>query len=180
MPSLNRNGKVTCENCGTQTTRVILARHGKRCSFGTLFCDKCPNFSTSSQADLNFHIAKKHSSSQPKINLKFQLCHQVFAGFSSLRLHRQNVHKAQGVLESKNVDVSELVGPIDDESLKEELQMCEHFLVDSEMENGRQRVFNSAMEILDAHTLSQKLDTVFGKLECAAKLRCIWLCPQEC
>ena len=29
MPSLNRNEKVTCENCGTQTTRLNLGRHKK-------------------------------------------------------------------------------------------------------------------------------------------------------
>ena len=38
------------------------------------------------------------------------------------------------------------------------------------MERGRQRVFNLAMNILDTHTLSQKLDKVFKKLECVAKL----------
>ena len=67
------------------------------------------------------------------------------------------------------MDVTKLVGPIDDESLKEELQTCTHFLVDSELENGRHIVVIFAMEILDAHILSQKLDTVFEKLKCAAK-----------
>ena len=32
------------------------------------------------------------------------------------------------------------------------------------------------MEILDAHTLSQKLDTVFEKLKCAAKLNIAFGC----
>ena len=41
--------------------------------------------------------------------------------------------------------------------------------VDPEKEYGRQRVFNSAMETLDAHTSSKKLDIVFEKLNCAAK-----------
>ena len=38
------------------------------------------------------------------------------------------------------------------------------------MENGRHRISIFAMEIMDAHTLSKKLDTVFEKLKCAAKL----------
>ena len=59
---------------------------------------------------------------------------------------------------------------IDIESLKEELQTWKRFLVDSEVKNGRHRVFSFAMEKLDAHTLSPKLDTVFEKLNCAAKL----------
>ena len=42
MPSLNRYEKVTCENCGTQTTKLNLARHRKRCSAGTLHCSNVP------------------------------------------------------------------------------------------------------------------------------------------
>ena len=52
------------------------------------------------------------------------------------------------------MDVTQFVGEIDDDGLKEELGTCKQFLVDSEMENGRHRVFNLAVEILDAHTLS--------------------------
>ena len=65
MPSSNRYEKVTCENCGTQSTKLILARHKKSCSAGTLYCTQCPNFSTKSQNDLIYHIAKKHSA--PKL-----------------------------------------------------------------------------------------------------------------
>ena len=68
------------------------------------------------------------------------------------------------------MDVTQLVGKIDDESSEEELETCKHFFVDSEMEKRRYRVFNFAMDILNAHTLSQKVDTVFKKLEYAAKL----------
>ena len=49
MPSLNRYEKVTCDNCGTQTTKLNLARHKKSCSAGTLCYNQCPNFSTKSQ-----------------------------------------------------------------------------------------------------------------------------------
>ena len=58
MFSLNRNQKVTCENCGTQTTKLNLARHKKSCSAGTLYCTQCPNFSTKYQNDLKYHIAR--------------------------------------------------------------------------------------------------------------------------
>ena len=33
-----------------------------------------------------------------------------------------------------------LKGDVDDNSLREELETCKRFLVDSEMENGRERV----------------------------------------
>ena len=61
MPLLNRMEKVTCDNCGTQTTTLNLAPHKKRCSVGTLYGNQCPSLSTKSQSDLNYHIAKKHS-----------------------------------------------------------------------------------------------------------------------
>ena len=38
---------------------------------------------------------------------------------------------------------------VDDISPKEELETCKHFLVDSEIGNGRHRVYNFAMETLD-------------------------------
>ena len=52
----------------------------------------------------------------------------------------------------------------------EELETWKNFSVDSEMENGSHRVFNSALDLLDAHTPSQKLRKVFEKLKFAAKL----------
>ena len=61
MPSLHRNEKVTCENCGTQTTTLNLARNKESCSAGTLYCTRCPYFSAKSQDDLIYHDAKKHN-----------------------------------------------------------------------------------------------------------------------
>ena len=80
------------------------------------------------------------------------------------------MQNAKSVSEIKNVDVTQLVGKIDNESLKDKLKIRKHFLVDFEMENRRHWVFIFAMDILDAHTLSQKLDTVSEKLKCGAKL----------
>ena len=62
MPSLNRNEKVTCENCGVQITKLNLARFKKSCSAGTLFCTQCPNFFTKSRDDLIFHFDKQQCS----------------------------------------------------------------------------------------------------------------------
>ena len=58
----------------------------------------------------------------------------------------------------------------DDADLKEELQACEHFLVDPELGKGRHRVFNFAMSTFDNSLNNQKLDLVFKGLECAAKV----------
>ena len=80
------------------------------------------------------------------------------------------MHNAQSVSETEKMDVTQLVGEFDNQSSGEELERCKHFLVESEMTNGRQRVFNFAKNILDAHTLSQKLNTVLQKLKCSAEL----------
>ena len=82
MPSLNRNEKVTCYNCGTQTTKLNLARLKKRCSVGTLFCTQGPNFSTKSQSDLIYHIAKKHSAPKPDITFKWNFVIKSFQAFT--------------------------------------------------------------------------------------------------
>ena len=77
------------------------------------------------------------------------------------------------------VDVKLLVWSIDDESLKEELETGNQFLVDSEMENGRHRVFGFAMVLLDSHTLSQKLDC-FREAPIGNKFECwFWPCLKK-
>ena len=58
----------------------------------------------------------------------------------------------------------------DGEKLKEELSACQHFLVDTEMENGRHKVFNFQMSKLDTKIINEKLEEVFNKLDSAAKI----------
>ena len=67
--------------------------------------------------------------------------------------------------------MEDLVGDVDDQSLREELESCKHFLTDTEMENGRHRVFNFAMSSFDMILLNDKLDYVFKELKCAAKVK---------
>ena len=62
------------------------------------------------------------------------------------------------------------MGDVDDQSLREELESCKHFLTDTEMENGRHRNFNFAMSSFDMSLLNDKLDYVFKELKCAAKV----------
>ena len=170
MPSLNRNEKVTCEKCGVQITKYNLARHKKRCSAGTLNCTQCPNFSTLSQDDLSYHIAKQHSAAGPSKTYKCNLCHAKFPGFYALRQHKNTQHGKQIGFEASNIDVEDIVGDVDDQSLREELQSCRHFLGDSEIQKGRHSVFNFAVNNLTAQVIEDKLDRVLHKLKCVAKL----------
>ena len=170
MPALDRNVKVTCENCGTSVTKKNLSRHKSRCSAGTLYCSKCPNFSTLSQDDLNYHIAKQHSAAGPSTTYKCKVCHAEFSGFYALRQHKNTQHGTQIGFGASNIDVGEIVGDVDDQSLREELQSCKHFLVDSEIQKGRHSVFNFAVNNLTAQVIEEKLDCVLDKLKCVAKL----------
>ena len=72
-------------------------------------------------------------------------------------------------MKSAELDVSILFED-DDADLKEELQACQHFLVESELEKRRHRVFNFAMSNFDNSLINRKLDLVFNGLKCAAKV----------
>ena len=123
-----------------------------------------------SQDDLNYHIAEKHSVPRPSITYKCKLCHAEFPGFYALRQHKNTQHGTQIGFGVSNIDVEDIVGDVDDQKMKEELESCKHFLTDTEMETGRHRVFNFAMSSFDISLLNDKLDYVINKLKCAAKL----------
>ena len=167
MPALDRNVKVTCGNCGASVTKQKLSRHKSRCSGGTLYCANCPSFSTKSRDDLNYHTAKKHATPRVKTTHKCKNCLKEFSGFYALRQHKTSEHGLQ--MKSAEFDVSNLLED-DDADMKEELQACQHFLVDSELEKGRHRVFNFAMSTFDNSLINKKLDLVFSGLKCAAKI----------
>ena len=44
------------------------------------------------------------------------------------------------------MDVEHIVGDVEDQGLREELRSCQHFLVGSEFERARHKVFNYAFE----------------------------------
>ena len=127
MPSLVRKEKVACEHCGTQVKRINLSRHKKRCSAGTLYCTQCPNFSTLSQDELNYHITRKHSVPRLSITYKCKLCHAEFPGFYAFRQHKNTHPGPQIGFGVSNIDVEDIVGDVDDQKLKEELESCKHF-----------------------------------------------------
>ena len=60
---------------------------------------------------------------------------------------------------------------VDDNNLKDELETCKRILVDRQMENGRNRVYNLAMDKLDPKYLLEKLYFVFDSHICAAGLK---------
>ena len=170
MLSLNRYKKVTCENCGTQTTKLSLAHHKERCSAGTLYCTHCTRLSTKSRNDMNYHIAKKHSAPKADVTFKCKLCYQGFPGFYALRQRRNNQHGMQFESGTTDVEVEHIVGDIEDHSLTKELRSCQRFLVDSELERAIHKVFKYAVETLNETIVNEKIDHFSNNLKCAAKL----------
>ena len=170
MPALDRNVKVTSGNSETSVTKQQLSRrHKSRCSGGTWYCPKCPNFSTKSRDDLNYRIVKKHSAAGPKNNHTCKECSFEFSNFSSLRHHKQCYNTAETTSSGEKADLQSLADAGDDKSLEEELQSCRNFLVDSEIQKGKHGVFNSVVNNLTAQVIEEKLDQVLDKLKCAAE-----------
>ena len=71
---------------------------------------------------------------------------------------------------TKDVDVEHIVGDFEDHRLREELGSCQHFLVDSELERTRLKVFNYAVEALNETIVIEKIGHFFNSLKCAAKM----------
>ena len=115
-------------------------------------------------------MAREHSVSRPSITFKCKLCYAEFPGFHALRQHKNTQHGTQIGFGANNIDVEDIAGDVDNQSLREELESCKHFLTDTEMENGKHRVFNFAMSSFDVSLLVDKLDYVFKELKCAAKV----------
>ena len=135
-----------------------------------MYCSKCPNFFTKSRDDLGYHIAKQHSAAGSSNTIKCKLCYAEFPGFYALCQHKNTQHGRQIGFGASNIDVEDIVGDVYDQSLREELQSCKHFLVDSEIQKGRHSVFNFAVNNLTAQVIEEKLDNVLDKLKCVAKL----------
>ena len=167
LTSLNRIENVTCENCGTEITKRNLARHKKNSSAIRLYCTQCPNFSTKSRAKMNYQISKKQYIATAKVVHRCKICDKSFHSFHLLRElkpKKRGAHRSSGAVKVNNAHV---MGDIDDKSLKDFLETCKHFLVDSEIENERRRVYISAMNTMDPKRLLEKL-VVFDSLKCGA------------
>ena len=119
---------------------------------------------------MNYHVAKKHSVPRPSLTSISELCHAEFSGFYAPRQHQNTQHGTQIGFGVSNFDVEDIVGDVDDQSLREELQSSRHFLVDSEIQKGRHNVFNFVVNNLTAQVIEEKLDRFLDKVKCVAKL----------
>ena len=92
-----------------------------------MYCTRCPNFSTLSEDDLNYHFAKKHSVPRLSITYKCKVSHAEFPGFYVLRQLKNTQHGTEIGFGARKIDVKDIVGDVDDQSLREKLESCKHF-----------------------------------------------------
>ena len=122
---------------------------------------------------MNYHVAKKHAPSTSEQSTVCWSCEKEFPSYYSVQQYRRKEHGAKQRKPSDLVaDFNKIVQEEGDdgEKLKEELSACQHFLVDTEMENGRHKVFNFQMSKLDTKIINEKLEEVFNKTDPAAKV----------
>ena len=107
MSGLYRNEKIICENCEAQTSKRNIVRYITRCSPRPLFCNHCPNFSTISQLDLYYHVAKKHSASKPKVTKGYEefpvSTHCLNTKFNIITWERKNEQKSLQVATTEEI-----------------------------------------------------------------------------
>ena len=135
-----------------------------------MICPKFPSFSTEPRDNKTYHVAKKHSAAGAKNNHTCKKCSIEFPSFYSLRHHKQRYHTEETTSTGEEVEIQSLVDAGDNKNLKEELQPCKYFLVDSELQKGRHSVFNFVVNNFTAQVIEEKSDRVPDKLKCAAKL----------
>ena len=111
----------------------------------------------------------KHSAPKPEVTFKCKLCYAEFPGFYALRQHRNTQHGTEIGSGTRDVDVEHIVEDVEDHSVREELPSCQHFLVDSELDRARHKVFNYAVETLNATIVNKKPDHFFQQFEMCSK-----------
>ena len=101
-----------------------------------MFCPKCASFSIKSRIDENYHFAKNHCATGPDVSFKCKFCYQQFPGVYALLQHGNTQHGMQIGSATRDVDEENIAGDVEDHRLREELRVCQHFLLDSELETG--------------------------------------------
>ena len=76
----------------------------------------------------------------------------------------------QIAIKTSNAELDLLLEQIDVAELKEQLNCCKQFLVDSELEKSRHSVLNLAVSSFNNSVLNKNSDHMISQLKCAAKV----------
>ena len=140
-----------------------------RCSGGTLYCLKCPKFSTKSRDDSSFHFSKKHSAAGPKNNHMCKNAALSFQGFISWDtinnvITQQKLPQVERRRISKVWRTQEITKPWKKSNSRVDLSG-----LILKYKNLRHCVFNFVVNNLTAQVIEGKLNRVLYKLKCATK-----------
>ena len=110
-----------------------------------------------------------------KLSTVCTLCLEEFSSFCSLQQHERRKHRTSTKVETKSSERLKQVleseeSDKNNEQLQQELSACKHFFDNTEVENGRHRVFNFNLSTFDPCENNEKLKEVFEKFNCAAKI----------
>ena len=100
---------------------------------------------------------------------------QIFPGYLLYVNKKNTQYGAQIGFVANNIDVEDIVGDADDQSLRDELESCKQFLTDTEKKNGRHRVFNFAMSSFDIPLLNDKGFCIQRTEMCCKSYFCLWI-----
>ena len=98
---------------------------------------------------MKYLIVMKHTTATPRAVHKCKKWRE-FSSFYILPGQERKEHGAQRGSKVQNVDITQVMGDVDNNNLREELQMCKPFLLVTELENVSHRVSTFAMDILDS------------------------------
>ena len=95
--------------------------------------------------------------------------------FFSLQQHKRRKHGTSTKVGTKSSEKLKEVSESEEldknnKQLQQKLSACQLFFDDTEVQNGRHRVFNFKLSKLDHNEVNEKLKSVFEKLFCAAKV----------
>ncbi len=142
MPSANAAEKIACSTCGKVFRRNNLARHKLKCKNEQRFhCTTCNKFSSTCQADLDYHVARPHAPDPITSDHECAICREVFQGPYQLQRHKQQVHGTTRRT-TNNYNDLDLTAVTDNAAAREALQDYKHLLVDSDTTTKLQRVVN--------------------------------------
>ena len=104
---------------------------------------------------MNFDTSKKHLNSTPK-STKSVLSEKRFPSYYSLQLHRKKDHGLKARKTNDSVaDLNKILeNEEDSDQQRDELNTSQHFFTDTEMENGRHKVFNFQLSKLDPNLVN--------------------------
>ena len=106
------------ENMVRKLHDLSLDSREKKCSAGYLTFSSCTNFLTKYRVELVYHIAKKHCRATAMVVHECKKCDNDFQSFHLLREHKRKEHGARRDSGAHNVDVTQLMGDVDDNILK--------------------------------------------------------------